>query len=201
MCNIYICLLKVLYSTSFELISSDEFLCVKTGYGNYYGAEMSDYLSKNVKEHIINNPDIIHVSFPSVVLGDQSLDDKFIFYTRDNISDYYIAWSNRSTFNSETNIIDGVMSSVCTKKNYWLFIDYASYIKSDYVDKTDNDETNFLVIDRNGDINIPDLKYDGIKWNKSFNYDSSDKNLFYIMNSLWSRFYQKHNSKITVDYV
>jgi len=218
MCNIFLCMLKIWYVSSSKFTLTNEFLCIRTTYGNYHGAEISGYLSRQMREYVVNDPEIIQITFSSSVLGNEVLYNDFKYFTNENRTNYFLAGNNNSKFDANVNVMDGVLSSVCKQKNYWLFLDYAVCIEykqkniiesfffseddihpvgKDLIGKTDN----FIAINKNGTIIIPDIKRVNDKWVKTYNQDFSDKTIYSIIENIWNLFYKNFNSKITIEYI
>jgi len=227
MCNIFICLLKLLYTSSDKFDQTNDLLCVRTTSGNYYGVEISTYLPQYVKDYTVKNPNIIHISFTVSLVNDVTVYSEYRYYTYENHSSYFIIGNNRSKFDPTKNIMDAVTASTCERGNYWMYIDYAFYvnflydgetklkISNRYLDeklnktedkdgKNKDDEysdNKFITTSRRGTINIPDLKYVEGKWIKSFNYNFSDKIMFIIMETIWLMFREQYQSGIIIDYI
>ena len=206
MCTIYLCFLKIILLNT-STVDEQSYVCERVNDGIYYGHEIRNLIPDDVDYFLDLNPDLIQLEFTIPQNCGVEMTD-FKFFSNSDKTSYLPLRNTQYQFNPTKHIIHKVDSGNCSRRNYWLGIDYVAYQEQIYskpkvIQKIDADfglikfdKQNFLVIQKNLIYEIPPVSIttsNGMV--KLYNHDFFTKILNLNLNIFWQSLQEKIGEK------
>ena len=215
MCNIYLCLAKLILTISFEgnlEHRDDRYVCELVHFGDYYGIDISAAIPQEVINFVTTRPEIVQVQFSPVYGNPDTMLTDFKFYDISNKSHHRIVSHYHKEFDPKKDMIGKVNSSFCQKNNYWLFLNYAKFIDyepgnniiSPIMDiggfqLIDFNDQKFVIVKENGLTIIPKINFISKMGPITvYNHQLHNYVLAENLEIIWSRFLKKYQTPIQI---